>query len=262
MARRHSPPRLPDPIDRSHRPYVLPVQGWWLVIGDVHLPFHDRVTIELAIEMARRRRAVGVLLNGDLLDCHELSRFDKSPLDPRYVDEVQMGRQFLAYVRHRMPKAVIVWKDGNHEERAQSYLFSRAPALFGLDVLTIPHLLDFAGFGVEYVTDRRVIHAGKLNIIHGHEYRPTIQTPVNAARGLFLRAKSVAMTNHFHQVSEHHEPNINGKPQGAWSVGCACHLSPFYMPLNRWSSGFALVNIYGQDEFSVENKRVISGQVV
>ncbi len=255
-------PSLPEPIDRSHHPYKLPLAGWWLILGDTHIPFHDKKTIELAVDFARRRRAVGVLLNGDQLDAHELSRFDKSPDDPRYVDEIGMGRQFLDWLRYRLPKAVIVWKDGNHDERLQSYLCSRAPALFGLDVLTIPHLLNFAQHGVEYVTDRRVIHAGKLNVIHGHEYRPGIQAPVNPARGLFLRAKSVALTSHFHQVSEHHEPNINGKQQGAWSVGCACGLNPFYMPLNKWSLGFALVNVYGQDDFAVENKRVIAGQVV
>src|SRR5262249_32958456 len=150
----------------------------------------------------------------------------------------------------------------NHEERLLHYLMSRAPALFGLDVLTMDSLLKLSACGVEYVGDRRVVQAGRLNVIHGHEYRPGITTPVNPARGRFLRAKSAALGGHFHQSSEHHEPTITGKPQGAWSVGCACGLSPPYMPLNRWNLGFALVHVGAQGDFEVRNLRVIGGQVV
>lgn len=255
-------PRLPEPIDLSTRPYRLPEPGWWLLLSDVHLPFHDRPTVEAAVAAARKRRVAGVLLNGDILDFHELSRWDKSPDDPRYVAEVTAGREFLAWLRHRLPGAVIVYKIGNHEARLRSYLIQKAPALFGLDVLTVPGLLQFADHGVELVEDLQLIQAGKLHVLHGHEYRPMIQTPVNPARGLFLRAKSVAICGHFHQTSEHHEPNIAGKPQGAWSVGCACNLSPPYMSLNRWNNGFALVHFDRGGEFSVENKRVMNGSVV
>jgi predicted phosphodiesterase len=253
---------LPESINRESQPCPLDQPGWWLVLGDVHLPYHDRQVVEQAVRRAKRNRAVGVLLNGDVLDCHEISRFDKSPDDPRYNGEVAAGRQFLHYLRAQMPRAQIVFKEGNHEERLYSYLFGRAPALFGLDVLTWPSLLHFRQYGVEHVGDRRVVHMGKLNVIHGHEYRPNIQAPVNPARGLFLRAKSVAMCGHFHQTSEHHEPNINGKAQGAWSSGCACGLKPLYMPLNKWNHGFALVHVGQQGDFEIRNLRVLNGEVL
>ncbi len=256
-------PQLPEAVDKTNQLLNLEAAGWWLVLSDVHLPFHDKKTVELAIDEAKKHKVKGVLLNGDILDQHELSRFEKSPSDPRYVDEIKMGRQFLAYLRYHLPRARIVWKDGNHEERLFSYLVSKAPALFGLDVITLPLLLDFARYKVaDYVSDRKVIQMGKLNVIHGHEYRPAIQAPVNPARGLFLRAKSASLCGHFHQTSEHHETNIVGKQQGSWSVGCACGLSPYYMPLNKWCHGFALVRIYGQGDFEVRNLRVINGAVV
>lgn len=254
-------PKLPDPIDRSSQPYILESEGWWLVLSDTHFPFHDNSTIELAIKEAIKYKVAGVLLNGDILDFHELSRFDKTPDDPRYTSEIGMGREFLRWLRHKLPKARIVYKDGNHEERLYSYLCNKAPALFGLDVLTIPNLLQFENFGIEHVSERRVIKAGRLHIIHGHEYRPNIQAPVNPARGLFLRAKSVALTSHFHQTSEHHEPTISGKAQGAWSIGCACNLSPRYMSLNKWNLGFALVEIKSDGDFAVTNLRNIGGKI-
>jgi predicted phosphodiesterase len=260
MPSRH--PKLPTPVHHELDPVVLEDVGWWLILGDTHIPFHDRQTIELAFAEARRRRAVGVILNGDVLDSHGLSRFDKSPDDPRYRDEIEMGRQFLAYVRCRLPKAHVVFKSGNHEARLLTYLKRQASALFGLDVLTLPSLLEMQRHGVEHVDDMRVIRLGKLHVVHGHEYRPGIQAPVNPARGLFLRAKSVALCSHFHQTSEHHEPTIAGKPQGAWSIGCACQLNPQYMPLNRWNLGYAMVQLASRGDFSVRNLRVIDGAVV
>lgn len=255
-------PALPDPIEKSYPAFPLPRSGWWLVLNDVHIPFHDKTTVQLAVKTAKDYAVKGVLLNGDILDCHELSRFDKTPDDPRYLTEVQMGRQFLAWLRHELPKAAIVWKDGNHEERLFSYLTAKAPALFGLDVLTMANLMHFDRYKVQHVTDRRVITAGKLHIVHGHEFRPAISAPVNPARGLFLRAKANALCGHHHQSSEHGEPTIGGKQQCAWSVGCACDLAPRYMPLNKWVHGYALVRVTDSGHFEVRNLKVIDGEVV
>ncbi len=254
-------PQLPEPLPRSETFFDAEVTGWAGVINDLHFPFHDRKTIELFFAEARKLKASCVVLNGDILDCHELSRWDKTPDDPRYVTEVTMGREFLAYGRHRLPKARFIYKDGNHDERLYKYLARQAPALWGLDVLTLPSLLNFDDHGVEHVTDKKVIRVGKLNVLHGHEY-PGQSSPVNPARGLFLRAKSVAMAGHNHQTSEHHEPDISGKPQAAWSVGCACDLTPKYMPLNKWNLGFAFVKVAADGTFEVRNLRVLNGRVV
>lgn len=261
MARRISQAVLPDPVVRTACPVEVDTLGWWLVLADTHLPFYDRKTVLSAVGEAKKQRVSGVLLNGDILDSHELSRWDRTPDDPRYPEEIEMGRRFLQWLRGELPKARIIWKDGNHEQRLANYLCRRAPALFGLDVLTIPGLLHFDRYSLEYVTDKRVIRVGKLNVIHGHEY-PHSSNPVNPARGLFLRAKSVAICSHFHQTSEHHEPTITGKPQGAWSIGCACDLQPLYMPLNRWNLGFAMVRIDSHGDFEVRNLRVMDGKVI
>lgn len=255
-------PSLPQPIAIPFTPFQIKDPGWWLLLNDLHIPFHDPTTIELAVQAARKHQAVGVLLNGDILDFHQLSRWDREPTAARYVVERQMGLEFFAYLRHRLPKARIVYKYGNHEERLALYFLRHAPELYELDVVQLPALMKLAEFGIEPVSDQRVVRMGPLNILHGHEYKPGIQAPVNPARGLFLRAKSVAACGHFHQTSEHHEPTVTGKPQGAWSVGCACDLHPRYMPLNKWNLGFALVHLDRGGYFSMTNLRVMDGKVV
>ena len=253
---------LPDPVGRAYDPYPIDRPGVWLVLSDLHLPYHDRATIELAVREAKARKAVGVLLNGDVLDSHEVSRHDKDPTAPRYVSEVETAKQFFAYLRGQFGgRAAVAFKAGNHEERLEAYVVQRAPALFGLEGLDLPSLLHLKGYGVEWVADRRVVHLGKLNVLHGHEFPGGVSSPVNPARGLYLKARSVALCGHHHRVSSHGDKDIRQRVQQAWSVGCACQLHPKYLPLNQWQHGFALVEVARDGTFVVDNKQVVDGRV-
>jgi|AGTN01.3.fsa_nt_gi hypothetical protein len=254
-------PELPEPFPQSYEPFVIDTPGVWLLLMDCHIPYFDRGTIELAVEAARKRGAVGVLLNGDILDAHEVSDFDKDPTAPRYVEEIGMGKQFIAWLKSKLPRARVVYKEGNHEVRATRYIIRRAPALFGLSAVTLPSLLELDKHGVEWVGDSRVVQLGKLNVIHGHEYPGGASSPVNPARGLYLKARSVALCGHHHRTSEHHAKDIRGHPEAAWSVGCSCFLRPRYAPLAEWNLGYALVELSANGDFVVENRRVDGGRV-
>ncbi len=171
-----------------------------------------------------------------------------------------MGRQFIAWLRSRLPHARLVLKEGNHDDRVQRYIINNAPALSGLEGFNLPALLHLGDHGVEWVSDKRVVNAGKLPIIHGHEYPGG--GGVNPARWLYLRARSVAMCSHFHRTSEHHARNIKCQHEAAWSIGCSCFLHPRWMPLNEWNLGFAFTDFDKSGDFVVENKRVLGGKIV
>lgn len=253
--------KFPAPQFNHDAAFRLAKPGTWLVLNDVHVPYHDRKTVELAIAEAKRRKVVGVLLNGDILDSHEISDHDQDPLAPRYVDEIKRGRQLLSWIRSQLPRAEIVYKEGNHEDRLGRYIAKRAPALTGLEGVDVPSFLQFEQFGVQWVGDKRIVWAGKLPILHGHEYRGG-GGGVNPARWLYTRARYVAMCGHFHRTSEHHERNIRDRAEAAWSLGCACHLAPRWLPLNSWNHGFAFVKFAADGSFWVDNKRVLEGEIV
>ena len=103
--------------------------------------------------------------------------------------------------------------------------------------------------------------AGSLNIIHGHEFSSGFFSPVNIARGLFLRGKVSAMQGHNNSSSEHTESDMNGKITTTWSLGCLCELHPAYLPLNKWNLGCAVVDIDGEN-FDVRNKRIYKGKIL
>ncbi len=215
----------------------------------------------ISIAEGKRLGANLVLLNGDLADYYGLSKFQKDPRARRWVDEIHLQRKFFAFIRGKFPKARIIHKLGNHDERYESYLMRNCAELVGLDTFEIGNVLELDRHRIELVRDKRPIRLGDLNVIHGHEYTFAISNPVNPARGLFLRAKAYALCSHFHQKSEHSENNIEGKTITTWSTACLCDLHPAYLPINNWSNGFALAEIFGNGKFQMHNKKISHGKL-
>jgi predicted phosphodiesterase len=251
---------LPQSVKLDYDSFNINDAGTWGIISDIHIPCHDRTTLELFSNECRKRAVRGIIINGDMLDSHEISDHDKDPSMPRYRLELDLARDFIAWLRERHPQARIIFKHGNHEERLQRYIFNRAPALEGLEGVNLRAWLHLDNEGVEDLPGKRVIHLGKLHVVHGHEYRGG--GGVNPARWLFLRARSVAVCGHFHRTSEHHERNIAMKYEAAWSMGCACFLHPQYAPLNSWNHGWGMCEVFNDGNFAFENKRVFEGRVV
>jgi predicted phosphodiesterase len=254
-------PGIPDPEPLTYEPFVIDTPGTSGVISDVHLPYHDKTTIERWLDDCERMGARALLFNGDLFDFYQLSSFVRDPSAPRMKAEIEKGRQLLAYVRSRFPRARVVVKEGNHDERLRNYLATRAPELFDLPELHLPSLVGADKLGIEWVADKRVVMLGKLPVIHGHEYRGG--GGVMPARWLYLRTGESAMVGHFHQPTTYTFRTVTGKEVGMWSLGCACFLSPLYAPLNQWSHGWGMVEVAQDRTYHVHNRRLLkNGQVV
>jgi hypothetical protein len=101
---------------------------------------------------------------------------------------------------------------------------------------------------------------GKLNILHGHEWRKGF-SPANPAKWLLTQSGANAMCGHWHKTDETTNKDVEDGIKAAWTVGCMCNLHPKFMPLNNWNHGFAIVNLLKDDNFSVENKRIINGKI-
>jgi len=248
---------------RDWKPYKVYGPANVLVFSDVHIPYADARAVRTMFGWVKGQRISHVLLNGDIADFYGVSRWETNPLERNFPEEIRKVRKFLASVREKFPKAKIIYKLGNHEERYQKFLWQKAPEFLGLDDVSLPRLLRCDDLDITTIQDKRPILLGRLlTAVHGHEYVFQISNPVNAARGLFLRAKSHVIGGHFHQSSQHTERAITQKVIGAWSVGCLCDLHPEYRPLNNWNHGFAMVQITKTGGFTVQNYTIIDGKVL
>uniref|UniRef100_A0A6M3JPU6 Putative calcineurin-like phosphoesterase n=1 Tax=viral metagenome TaxID=1070528 RepID=A0A6M3JPU6_9ZZZZ len=251
---------MPATWRQKRTSYKLP-PGTWLVMSDVHVPFHEKAPIEAAIQAGQAEKVDGVFLNGDIMDCAAVSYWPTVRRD--FNAEVEATIDFLDFLRGEFPKQKIVYKPGNHEYRLPRYFLSKAPDLIGTPLAAMETVMGFERRGIDFLDYFQIVYAGKLPILHGHEVRMIART-VNPARGLFLRNKMFSLCGHCHTTSEHTSKTLEGTLMTCWSVGCLCDLNPDYNPYgNDWNWGFAVINVEKNGHFEVVNKRVLpNGKVV
>jgi len=254
-----NPYQLPESDEAIYQPYELKAKRL-LVLSDIHIPYHSIDALTCAFDYAKGEKPDAILLNGDTLDFFGLSRFSKDPKARSFAHELKTFKEFMDVLKSTF-NAKIYFKIGNHEERYFHFLWMKAHEIVGVEEFELENIIKSRAEGIEIIKDKRIMKAGDLNIIHGHEFGGSVFSPVNIARGLFLKGKVSAMQGHNHQTSEHTESNMNGDITTTWSVGCLSELHPAYLPINKWNWGMALIDIDGQ-EFEVRNKRIHNGKVL
>jgi len=216
--------------------------NWRCVLaGDLHVPFHDPVAVRLWLKFIRRWRPDAVVLTGDVLDCYQLSRFDRDPARrERLADDIQAANALLDAVDRAAGDVEKVYVAGNHEDRLRRYLWRSAPELAGLPGLTVPELLRLERRGWRYV-DYLPTDGGEpgyrlagLLVIHGWTVR---QGAGQTARACLQRFGGDGVTGHCHRLA-HYQQRQSGVVHQWYEAGCLCRLTPQYNPLPDWQHGF------------------------
>jgi len=231
-----------------------------LIISDIHIPYHSSTALDCAFNIARQERVEQVIINGDLIDCESLSRYDKRYDTVDFAREIDETKYFLQELRKTFRRARIIYKAGNHEERLETYIMRKAPELAHLKALMIPALLELQALSIEYVNDRSAIQLGKLSIYHGHEIGSAAS--VNVAISVLRKTLTNTLCGHWHKTQQEILRNAEGHLVGAWISGCLCDLNPFYRPVNTWNHGFAIVTTDSDGIFSLRNYYIQDGRIL
>ena len=274
-AKAYKPPKkqtyaMPKSKAKPWEPFVVGGKCSIGVLSDIHFPKHHEKALKNSVDFLKGKIDV-LVLNGDIADAEEFGSWAKSPKAVQTEDSVQCVRDGLLWIISQFPKARIIYKFGNHEERLDRYCWGKAPELVGLPHITWEGLLTIGQDlkpikeleRIEWVKDQRPIMAGKLPIFHGHELPKSLISSVNPARGAFLRLIDTVLVGHFHRSSSHVEYNWQRDAINCWSTGCLCDLSPQYAVINKWNWGFAMVDVSANGDFDVQNFKLLkSGKVV
>jgi predicted phosphodiesterase len=232
-----------------------------LILSDIHIPYHDVQALNVAIQSGIDENVDTVILNGDALDCHQLSDFVKDPKKRKFKEELYAMRTFISELRQNFPKAEIIYKEGNHEERYWRFMRVKAPELVDIDAFDFSSLCHLDKHNVKWIEGKNKLNVGALSIFHGHEFGKQFMPSVNVARGLFLKTKANAMCGHHHQTAEHTERDVNGKVITCWGVACLSELSPDYNPYSKYNHGFAIITRGNGKDFHVKNYRIHQGRI-
>ena len=261
-ARPLNPYKLPESDEDKYEPFIISGYKKVGILSDVHLPYHNLTALTTAITYLKKEKVDALLLNGDTLDCHQLSRFIKDPKKRDFKYELDTLKAFMNVIDKEL-NCKVFFKVGNHEARYQHFLMQKAGELSGIEEFEFENIIKARANGIDIIASNRYMKLNELNGLHGHEYIGGISAPVNVARGLYLRGKVSAFQGHNHSTSEHSETDMNGKITTTWSIGCLSESHPAYMPLNKWNWGCAMVELdtNGKD-YQFYNKRIFNGKIL
>jgi predicted phosphodiesterase len=255
-----NPYNLPKSDEADWSPYVIKDAKKILVLSDIHVPYHNIKAITTMIDREGKEKPDVILLNGDLLDCHSLSKYVKNPKMRSFAEELEIAGQLINVLKKELCERIIL-KLGNHEERYQHFLWTKSKELIGVEDFEMRNLMIKRAGDIEVVSDKRIIKAGHLNIVHGHEFISSSGQVSSVAKSFYDKGKASVLGGHHHKTSEFTSVSMNGEMTTTFSSGCLCELHPQFMPINQWNLGYATVTLDG-DYFEVDNYRIEKDKVL
>ena len=230
----HGTHSYPTPID-------LPTDkmGTTLVLSDVHAPFTHKESFKAAIDDAVAQGVTGVILNGDFVDLHRVSRYGTDHGKPNVQAELDYANSLLDYIEERLPDATVVYKMGNHCLRLQAYINENAPEIAGIAGTTLYDLLRMEERGIVF-TNERLTKFGDLLIIHGHEIRGI--GGIDPARKAAQKFPGMnVMAGHTHRGESRFFKRPDGQVNHTHVLGHLGECSPEYHQYTNWRLGWAIL---------------------
>jgi len=251
--------KLPESHAEHYDPYIIS-QSKVLILSDLHFPYQDNQAIKAAINYGKEQKVNCILINGDLIDFATISRHEKDWRHRNVAFEFESVREFLFELRRHFPKAKIVFKEGNHDERWEKWLFLKAPEIFDDPEFKLAARLRLGELHIDIVQDKLPVKIGKLTVLHGHELQGG--GGVNPARATFLKTIDNVLIGHCHRSSQHTEPTLSGNVIVTTSQGCLCGMYPMFARVNKWNQGFSYVeHSIKTGDYNLHNLKIIKGKV-
>lgn len=241
---------------------VAPTGGDYEVVialSDVHFPYQDDAVIESALRLIKSVKPDRVVLNGDICDFFQLSRFNTEyeSLDT-LQEEIDQGNRFRRAVRKAAPNAIIDETEGNHDSRIQTFVAQNAKAISTLRALQPTALflhdeLEFnwhPGCGFLLREDFLVKHGTEMSSING-----------STARAELNKNWISGISGHVHRSEQ---ARRNAHRSGIWGVsGCMCRLDPDYITgMPNWDQGIIMVEVSNlSGRHSITNIPMVDGKL-
>ena len=224
----------------------------WVVLNDIQLPFHDRPALANVLNFIDDLKPYGVILNGDIVDCYEISDFEKNPLSEASLEqEVALAQRLMARLVKAKRK---VWIGGNHEDRWRRYIWKNAPLLTRLKGHDFPSIFGLKQYGFEWLEYGQLFKLGKLYVTHGNLIS-------NAARRTLRKYGASVMVGHTHRLDIEYHRDLGGVHAG-YENGCLCTLSMEYDKFPDWQQGFSVVHVDDRTGFyNVQQIPILDGGV-
>lgn len=234
----------------------------FLVMGDWHVPYEDRAALACVIKLGVLINPDKIILEGDILDMWQLSKFDKEPSRQYRIDkDIKQTYDRLMELRDTFPKAQIIYLFGNHEDRLRRYRWRVARELNSLKMLKLENLLKLDDLHIKYYTrDKDVHQENALLFTHGSVVS---QDSGATARRMVRKYGMSLVMGHTHRLGSYYKTDFPGV-KGGWENGCLCDptlAKEWGQGFPDWQQGCSVVYMRGQ-RFDVKPAFISKGQLL
>lgn len=228
-----------------------------IFLSDLHFPYQDADLVRSALDLIRDLRPDRVVLNGDLNDFFQLSRFNKdgSRIDD-LQDEIDQANDFRAAVREASPEAIIDETEGNHDNRVISYVRANARALASLRALEPANLFLARELEINRHPGCGFLLRPDFLVKHGTFVRGEAGA---SAKAELLASGISGISGHVHRLATYRRA---GYVTRQWTEqGCLCRIDPDYIPGRpNWTQGCA-VGEFTPSSFVIHEVPAVDGSL-
>ena len=219
-----------------------------LIGSDFHDKEVDPFCLSVFIDTAKRIQPNIIVLNGDILDLYEFSRFDRDPRQEDLKGRFDFVREnIFKPLREACPNAQIDLMLGNHEQRLLKHLADRTPylrVLMDLWGMTLAKLFGLEEFEINLRSkwDLSAWKAGETRSQATRNYEVYYDCFVCNHTGNEGFGYS-GTSGHTHQPNVKTTVNVNGPI--VWTVtGGMCRTTAEYTTtMEKWHNSFLIVHV-------------------
>lgn len=224
--------------------------------SDMHGTHCDPFYRRLFIETARRTQPEKIVLNGDVFDLAEFSKYSVDPRRFQILEDMRWVHAFIEDLRNACPDSEIIFIEGNHEFRLLRHLSEQTPALqivlSDLLGMTVADLLGISKYEINLVaradlgafSERDTKAELKKNyailydalVVHHHP------------EGRNLGYPGISGHYHKHEMWTGYSPIFG--PFEWHQLGCGHVRNASYCAGEKWSNGFMLTHVDTQTKHS------------
>ena len=219
-----------------------------VITGDWHIPNEDTDKIEEFFKHFEELKPDRLIINGDFVDCSEISRFRKNPITTVSLkNEISFAKEYFARIRKLYPDIPIDYIEGNHEMRIKTSTMEDNPELYFLfeDEFLSEKGLDLKRFNVTYLPCPKHLSKFSHNYIEvdkwliGH-FDKSLKQAGYTARMLRDEFGANIIQGHSHKVGSSCRNYHDGVKCG-YEISCLCDFKKTFINTPDWTHGFGLL---------------------
>ena len=249
-----------------------------VVYGDTHYPFQDDAALNLVKYVIKDTKPDAIVHLGDLIDCWQISRFDKDPSRRDTLqDNIDQARVHLHEIAQLAPNAKRTLLEGNHEARLTAAIWKLdgaqrefAKLRIFQQTMTWPNLLELKDIGWNWVDIKKQSKTDVLPKIITKHGDKVCKWSAMSGKAEWEKYGYSGVSGHTHRLGQFFHRDRNGN--ATWSeMGCTCSLDAQYGSDFDWQQGFGVMRwsadakilhtelVSIRDGSTLWNKKVIFG---